>query len=118
MILTVFVGIIAFSNLALLIGLIVAIRALQKVIREDIAPTMTEVANLTRGINDIVESIKTGVDNMINTSEETIADISGKVRKTSDLFHKTVSEPLIALSSLIAGISKAIETFRHPTQKD
>jgi len=103
--LTVFVGIIAFSNLVLLIGLAVLAFSAKRLMDTSVRPLMDKVNALVDKVDD-----KTG--KIMEIGEDTARKVSGSVVATSDTVEDAVVSPILGLSSLYAGISKAIETFR------
>ena len=103
--LTVFVGIIAFSNLVLLIGLAVLAFSAKRLMDTSVRPLMDKVSALVDKVDDKTEKI-------MEIGEDAARRVSGSVVATSDTVENAVVSPILSLSSLYAGISKAIETFR------
>lgn len=110
--LTVFVGIVALSNLILLSGLAYLAITIKRLIDTSIRPAMTEVNSAVKTVNELVDKVETKAEHVLDIGEETVREVSGKVVATSDMVQHTVASPLIGISSFLTGLSKAISALR------
>jgi len=104
--LTVFVGIIAFSSLVLLVGLATLAVSIKRLIDTSVKPAISNV-------NTLVDKVENRAERIMEISEDTVRKVSGKAVAAADMVEDTVTTPLISLSSLVAGISKAVQTWRQ-----
>lgn len=111
--LTVFVGIIALSNLILLVGLAMLAFSLKKVVDTSINPALREVNKTVKKVNALVDKIDDRADRILDISEDTVRVVSGKVVATTDVVEHAVASPFISISSLVTGISKGLEAWRR-----
>jgi uncharacterized protein YoxC len=109
--LTVFVGIIAFSNVILLVGLAVLAFSLKRVVDDSISPALSEVNSTIKKVEGLVENVDVRTVRIMDVAEETVRRVSGSVVATSDVVECAVVSPFITLSSVMAGISKAREVW-------
>lgn len=104
--LTIFVGIIAFANLVLLVGLAYLAVAVKKLLDTSVKPAIANV-------NDLVDKVEDRTERIMDISEDTVRKVSGTVLTTTDMVQDTITSPIISLSSLLAGVSKAMKTWRR-----
>ena len=103
--LTVFVGIIAFSNLVLLVAVAALAIRMNSLVNTSVQPLMNKANALMDKVDD-----KTG--KILEISEDTARKVSDSVVATSDTVEKAMVSPILGLSSLAAGLAKAFEVFR------
>lgn len=113
LLIVIFTGVIAFSSLVLLVGLAVLAFAVKSLVNNSVQPAVSEAANTIRNVNELVERVEEKAENILDISEETARRISGSVVAATDVVQHSVAEPFINLASLVAGISKAINTLRR-----
>jgi nucleoside diphosphate kinase len=110
--LIIFVGIIAFSNLVLLLAIAFLALAAKKFLDTSATPMMAEVKETVNKVNEMVDRIEDKADHIMTIGEDTAQKVSTSVVTASDMVEKSVKEPLVTVSSVIAGIAKAVETWR------
>lgn len=115
--LTIFVGVIALSNLVLLLGLAYLAIAVKKLIDTSVKPAVSEAQSTIHNVNVMVDKVEDKAEQILNIGEETARKVSGSVVATTDMVQDTVTPPLISFSSMVAGISKALETWRRASAK-
>lgn len=103
--LTVFVGIIAFSSFVLLIGVAALAFSMKRLMDTDIKPLLDKA-------NALMTKVDTKAETIMDIGEDTARKVSGAVAATTDTVEDAVVSPILGLSSLFAGITKAVETFR------
>lgn len=111
--LAIFVGVIALSNLVLLLGLAYLAITVKRLIDTSVKPAVSEAQCAIRDVNTIIDKVEGTTEQILNIGEETARKVSGTVVATTDVVQDTITSPLISISSLMAGISKAIQTWRH-----
>ncbi len=113
LLIAIFTGVIALANVILLIGLAYLAVTVTKLLKKSVQPAMSEVTHTIRNVNDIVERVEQKAETILNISEETARRVSGSVVATTEMVEHTVAQPFISLSSVIAGINKAVSTLRR-----
>lgn len=113
LLIAIFTGVIALSNVILLIGLAYMAVTVTKILRKSVRPAIAEVTHTIRNVNDIVERVEQKAETILDISEQTARRVSGSVVATTEMVEHTVTEPLINLSSIVAGINKAVSTLRR-----
>ena len=108
--LTVFVGIIAFSNLVMFVAIAYLAVAVKKLLDTSVKPTIENVNKLVNKVEDKAERI-------MDIGEDTARKVSGTVVATTDMVQNTITSPMISFSSMVAGITKAVETWRRVCAK-
>jgi len=112
---TVFVGIIAFSNLLLLVAIGVLAFSLSKVMNTSVKPVLSEVQSTIKNVNELVGKVESRADHIMQIGEQTASKVSAKVVAASDIVEHTVTDRVVKITSLWAGISRAWEVWRLPT---
>lgn len=115
--LTVFVGVIAFSSLILLIGLGVLAFAVKRLIDQPVRQVMNEAQTTLHNVHELVDRVEDRTERLLDIGEETARKVSGNVMVTSDLMRETIVSPLISFSGLIAGISEAVQYCRRASAR-
>ncbi len=113
LLLVIFVGVIALSNLVLLGGLAFLAIAVRNLLNKSVQPALSEATHTIRNVNDIVERVERKAENILDISEETARRVSGSVVAATDVVQHSVAQPFINLASVIAGINRAINTLRR-----
>ena len=103
--LTVFVGIIAFSSLVLLIGVAALAFSLKRLTDTSIRPLLDKA-------NSLMDKVDTRAETIMDIGEDAARKVSGAVVATTDTVEQAVVSPIMGLSSLAAGVAKAVEAFR------
>ena len=110
----VFVLLFATVTIALLGAIAFGLRFLN--VQIDLALTKSEPIVLK--INDflitlqkVTSNVGEKADDILSKGEAVVEDIADKVEDTATVVQKTVTKPLINLSSLMAGISKGFSSF-------
>jgi hypothetical protein len=114
---TVFVGIIAFCSLVLLLAVAFLAMSMKKLLDSSVTPVLEDVKSTVDSVNKLVETVDGKVDRILGVGEDTVRKVSGRVVATSEVMQDTITTPLITLSSAVAGIAKAIETWRRDSGK-
>ena len=112
--LTVFVGIIAFSNLLLLVAIAVLAFSLSKVMNTSVKPVLSEVQLTIKNVNELVGKVEGRADHIMQIGEQTASKVSAKVVAASDIVEHTVTDRVMKITSLWAGISRAWEVWHLP----
>lgn len=106
--LTVFVGIIAFSNLILLTGLAMLAISVKRLLDDSVKPVLTEVKSTITDVNTMVHRIDDKAEKIMTISEDTAQKVSDHIVSTSGLVSEVVNSPLINIAGAAAGIAKMI----------
>jgi hypothetical protein len=110
--LQVFVGIIAFCNLLLLVAIAVLALSAKRFIDTSATPAVSDVRNTIQSVNSMVDQVEDKAERIMCISEETAQKLSDRVIATTDMVQESVTTPLINISSFVAGVTKAVETWR------
>ncbi|HET6455414.1 MAG TPA: hypothetical protein VFI02_13505 [Armatimonadota bacterium] len=111
--LIVFVGVIAFCNFVVLVGTAVALFALKRLIDKPVRQAVCEAKNTIHNVNKLVDTVEDRTGRILDISEQTARKVSGNVMATSEVVKETITSPLISFSSLVAGISEAVQSCRR-----
>jgi len=103
----------AISVLVIALALTVGLVAAAIVIRKSLA-RLTEVANpaIKRA-----EATLSKVEEIAGTVEETMEDVSRKVKSTTSVIEDAVKPPLIGISSMLAGVSKGLQVWSETSKR-
>lgn len=110
--LTVFVGVIALGNLVMLIAVAVMAWSVKRLVDKSVIPTMTEVKDTVKNVNRLVDKVEEKAEHIMQIGERTASEVSGKVVATTNMVEKSVTTPIITISGIIAGITRAVEVWR------
>lgn len=115
--LTIFLGIIALSNLLLMTTIAMLAFSLKKLMDTSVTSTISDVNSAVRNVNDMVDKIETRVEHIMQIGEQTARQVSGKVVAATDVVEHSVTVPMVGISSILAGINRALEVWRSATVK-
>jgi uncharacterized protein YoxC len=113
----VFTGVIALSNLILLCGLAFLAIAVKRLLEKSVIPAASEAKSTIASVNDLVKNVESKAERIMDIGEDAARKVSGKVATAADVAGETIAAPLIGISSALAGISKALEVLRSRTSK-
>lgn len=111
--LTVFVGIIAFCNILLLISIAFLVFSISRLVGRSVVPAVGEVQSTVKKVNGIMDNVGDRASKIMDIGENTARQVSGKVVATTGLLENTAAAPIISVSSIIAGITKAVQVWRE-----
>lgn len=115
--LLVFVGIIALSNLLLLGAIAFLALAFKKFLDTSAASTLAEVKSTVRNVNSMVDKVEDRAEKIMIIGEDTARKVSGSVNATTEMVQNSLTTPLISVSSFVAGVTKAVETWRRASAR-
>lgn len=111
--LTVFVGIIAVTNLVLMLAIAFLALSAKKLLDTSVKQAVREVQTTVHSVNEMVERVEDRTEKLLDISEQTARKVSGTVVATTDMVRDTITTPLIGVSGVLAGISRALKTWRR-----
>lgn len=118
-VLFIFVGIFALTTVALFGVMAFALTKLVKLL-DTLADKLDPVIGKATDTIETVQRVTTNVGekaDQILTKGETLTDsLSIKTERTADVVQKSVTGPLIGLSSLVTGISKGFSVYSHSSK--
>jgi hypothetical protein len=80
-------------------------------------PAVGEVQSTARKVNIIVDNVSDRATKIMDIGENTARQVSGKVVATTGLLENSAAAPIISISSVIAGITKAVQVWRGSSAK-
>ncbi len=111
--LTVFVGIIALSNLVLLGGLAYLAVTVKRLVDTSVKPAISEAASTLKTVNELADKVEEKAEDILDISEQTARRVSGSVVATTDMVRQSVTTPLISVSSVLSGVSRALDVLKR-----
>jgi uncharacterized protein YoxC len=115
--LTVFVGIIAISNLILLTVLVALCFTVKRVINNAVKPAMDQLKTTVSDVDNMVKNIDSRTVAIMNITKDTADNVSSHIKKTTILVSEIVNPPLINIAGISAGIFKAISSLKSDKKK-
>ena len=112
-VIAVFTGIIALSNLILLGGLAWLGMTVSRLINHSVRPTIRDIDRTIRKVHGFVDMAEARAENVLDISERTVREVSGRVVAASDMLEHAVTGPIIQASGFLAGVRRAVEVWRR-----
>lgn len=113
LLIAIFTGVIALSNLILLGGLAYLAITASRLVGTEVKPVLADVRSTLRKVNETVDEVETKTEHIMGIGEDTARKVSGRVVATTDVIQDAIIAPLVNISSILTGISRAIETLRR-----
>lgn len=110
----IFVGLFALITVGLLGGMAFALSKLVKtldVVVAKIDPVLNKATDTIETVQRVTTNVGEKADQILTKGEALTDNVSGRVEKTADVVQKSVTGPLINLSSLITGVSKGFSVY-------
>ena len=110
----IFVGLFALITVALLGAMAFALNKLVKVLDTvvgKIDPVIAKATDTIETVQRVTTNIGEKADHILTKGEALTDDVTGRVERTAGTVQKSVTEPLIKISSLITGVSKGISVY-------
>lgn len=112
----IFVGLFALITVGLLGAMAFALNKLVKLL-DTVVNKIDPVVNKATDVIETVQRVTTNVgekaDQILTKGEALTDDVTNRVEKTAGVVQKSVTGPLISLSSLITGVSKGFSVYTH-----
>ena len=110
----IFVGLFALITVGLLGAMAFALNKLVKLLDTvvgKIDPVISKATDTIETVQRVTTNVGEKADHILTKGEALTDDVTGRVEKTAGVVQKSVTEPLIKLSSLIMGVSKGISVY-------
>ena len=112
----IFVGLFALITVGLLgamaFALMKLVSLLDKVVSK-IDPVIAKATDTIETVQRVTANVGEKADQILTKGEALTDNVSDRVEKTAGVVQKSVTEPLIKLSSLITGVSKGFSVYTH-----
>ncbi len=112
----IFVGLFALITVGLLGAMAFALNKLVKLL-DTVVNKIDPVVNKATDVIETVQRVTTNVgekaDQILTKGEALTDNVTDRVEKTAGVVQKSVTGPLISLSSLITGVSKGFSVYTH-----
>ncbi len=115
----IFVGLFALITVGLLGGMAFALSKLVKTLDMVVAkidPVLNKATDTIETVQRVTTNVGEKADQILTKGEALTDNVSGRVEKTADVVQKSVTGPLINLSSLITGVSKGFSVYTHSSK--
>ena len=106
--------------LALTVGLAAAIVVIRKTIGrllEAADPAIRRAEAALTTVGGIAETVRVRTDEISQAVEETVEDVSHKVKKTTSVIEDAVTPPLIGVASMLAGVSRGLQVWNELSKR-
>jgi len=110
----IFVGLFALITVGLLGAMAFALNKLVKLLDTvvgKIDPVIAKATDTIETVQRMTTNIGEKADHILTKGEALTDDVTGRVERTAGTVQKSVTEPLIKISSLITGVSKGISVY-------
>lgn len=114
--LVVFGGIFSLISITLLGAIAFALTKLVKTLDNLVAkidPVLNKATDTIETVQRVTNNVGEKADQILTKGEALTDNVSGRVGKTADVVQKSVTGPLINLSSIITGVSKGFSVYTH-----
>jgi hypothetical protein len=111
-----FVAMISLVVVGLLAGLVIGLNKLNEKIDlalEQARPVIAKTTDVLDTVQRVTMNVGERADQILSQGEELTAKISTKVDHTASVVEKTVTSPLINLSSVLAGVTRGFGKFNR-----
>jgi len=112
----IFVGLFALITVGLLGAMAFALMKLVKTLDTvvgKIDPVLARATDTIETIQRVTTNVGEKADQILTKGEALTDNVTDRVEKTADVVQKSVTGPLISLSSLITGVSKGFSVYSH-----
>jgi hypothetical protein len=106
--------------LVMTFGLVAAVITMKKLVNKLIAvadPAMKRAEATINTVGGIAETVRFRTDEITHTVEETVEDVSRKVRSTTTVIEDAVTPPLINVASVLAGVSRGLQVWSELSKR-
>ena len=113
--------VIAACWLVVLAGLCLAAWLAAKRVRSitrSFQPPIDQATELLRTATGIAQAVKMGTEEISEVLRDLALDFSARAKRTSALAEEAVSAPIITFTSLMSGLSKAVEKLKKKSETD
>ena len=96
------------------VGMLIAVFQIRKIIKKitaNIEQPLAKTNDVIGTVNSLVQKVRTRVDNISSTAEETVDVVSTKVRNATDVITESAASPFITMSSILTGLSIGLDIF-------
>lgn len=111
-----FVGFFAIVTVALLGAMAFALNKLVTTLDtvvNKIDPVISKATDTIETVQRVTTNVGEKADQILTKGEALTDNVTDRVEKTADVVQKSVTGPLINLSSLITGVSKGFSVYTH-----
>ena len=112
----IFVGLFALITVGLLGAMAFALMKLVSLLDKMVSkidPVIAKATDTIETVQRVTTNVGVKADQILTKGEALTDNVSDRVEKTAGVVQKSVTEPLIKLSSLITGVSKGFSVYTH-----
>jgi uncharacterized protein YoxC len=116
----IFVGLFAFITVVFLGVVAFALSKLVKILDTVIGkidPVLSKATDAIETVQRVTSNVGEKADQILTKGEALTDNVSDKVERTAEVVQKSVTGPLINLSSLISGVSKGFSVYSDSNNK-
>ena len=107
---------IVFLNTAFVAGMAIGLWMLKRKLDEltqKVDPLADRAGQILGRVEQLTEEVQRRTEQVLDQTAAVVESVSKKVDTTTAIAEETISQPLIGAASLVAGISRGLQTYRE-----
>ena len=107
---------IVFLNTVFVAGMAIGLWMLKRKLDEltqKVNPLADRAGQLLGRVEQLTEEVQRRTEHVLDQTAAVVDSVSKKVDTTTAMAEETISQPLIGAASLVAGISRGLQTYRQ-----
>lgn len=98
------------TAIALLIVALAAKKSINK-LTSRAQPLISQATETVKTANSIANTVKARTEGIIGKAEDTVDDVSRRIKTTTNIIQESISPPMINIASLVTGVSRGLEVL-------
>lgn len=74
-------------------------------------PLISQATETVKTANGIAETVRLHTDHIMGKAENTVEEVTRRVRTTTSMVHESISPPMVTVASLLTGVSRGLEVW-------
>jgi hypothetical protein len=76
-------------------------------------PLISQATEMVRTANGVAQTVKLHADNIMNQAENTVDDVSRRVKSTTNILQESISRPVVSMASVMTGVTRGVEVWNE-----
>ena len=105
---------------ALTVGIVVGVLMIKRYLDKFLTaaePAIKRTEETMKTVSEIAETVRARTDRITGVVEDTMEDVSQKVKTTSTAIHETIKPPLASVAAMLAGIWKGLQVWNELSRR-
>lgn len=105
--------IVGLAALIAILYLVLKVKGFLRQVSERVNPLLKQVEDTVSKVTSTAQQVAEQAEQITHTARSTADHVARRVESTTDLLRDTITEPVVSVNSVLAGVRKAADVLRE-----